>query len=342
MVTLKDQTGTKKKEIVFDCETYDSLDEALTAHMHAKNETSMKVAFASRISWENDDTISFFYHDTAIVTWHRFNNSITVNTGGFMGKATQEKINFALRGHGWIGTAWNGSRNWLLHLIDPNKPTTKDDYGRTRHEYHDSVALYEGLTFDAISGVVTSTEPTVDELDFCEVIKAYRFVYEGKSKLPDISKGVSLALYDKWLDRVIKLYCEQVITWETMAGSYNYTHGECFMCDQEEEIFDRSLDEGVIKPGNFGSIKEQTLAILREHIQHAHTDDRDHLLQHVLKGDYNSTIPYLALKIGLLRPEYYLRYTGHEYTDNRNLTQVQRHTSRFLRRMLHRSIINVA
>lgn len=343
MVTINKKTGSSKKEIAFDRETYDTLNDELNRVIE-DGKLSQKVAFASRIGTIDNPNyvsldIAFFYHDTPIVVWHN-DQTVTIDLDGFMGPATQDKLNFALKGHGWVGTAWDGSRSWLLHLIDPNKPLVDNGYGGVKPQYHESVRLFNGLTFSTETGEVLNTEPTVPALDFIKVLKGYR-LYGGKSKLPDISQlteqGVSPVLYDKWLDKLIKLYCENVIVWDYIGGAYNHTRAECHVCDENEEIIDRCLESGELKPGSWGSIKEQALALFRNHEKTLHTDDRNHFLNHVLEAEYNSSIPYIVLTVAGYRPEYWLYQQ-----DDSSLKVIQKHVSRFLRRMLHRSLVNVA
>jgi hypothetical protein len=341
MVQFIKKTKTSSAQVIFDKETLDSLRATFSEkYFDLKLEHkiwSLPVAFGSCLTCRmNSRVIKFVYHDTAIVTWNE-DKTITLNTGGFISKATQEKLNFALSGHGFVQTAWDGSGQWTLHLVDTWKPLQENG----RPHYLPSIKLYDGLTFEEDNHTIISTEPRIDKDTYVDLFALYKEL-GGRGRAANAHDGVSLAEYDKLIDRLVKQYCELVITWENL-DRYNNNHADCHVCDEWEEIIDRGLDEGVIKPaGRSGTIKEQCLGLLRTHDARQDDEDRDHLLQHVKQGKFNSSIVWIALKIAQLNPIYYMHHSTSEYYAERNLKTMRHYTGRMLRRMLHKGVVNVA
>lgn len=329
MVTMNKVNS--KKEFTFNSETYASLSDFLGKG----NTLSMPVAYASKIVETDSNTIAFQYQDTAIVSWYR-DHTVIINTGGFVSKATQEKLNFALQGHGFVNTACDGSGQWLLHLIDTWRPAQENG----RPYYLPSTILYDGLCFNADDHTITSVEPRVSYAEYEELFAVYKALGGGSRKISVVG-SISLQEYDRLIDKIVKQYINVSIAWDNI-NNYNDDHVECHVCDEYEEIIERSLDEGVIKFGAWGSIKEQCLGLLRDHDAKQHTDDANHLLQHVKEGKYNSSIVWVALTIAQLKPEFYMYQSSSVHYSDFNLNVIRKQVSRFLRRMLHKGIVNVA
>jgi hypothetical protein len=285
---------------------------------------SMEVAYATRFQRTADyEAIAGIFHDTAIVTLQGV--TFTLNTGGFVSQATREKMNLFLQGHGYV--AQEGGK-WYLYLADYANPKGPADYGRGPHFKH---LFFDGISFDVNSHQINEhARPSCSELDFAELFKAYRLL-GGTKRAPNIAQGVSVELFDKWLDETVKLYVANV-----EYGNVGVCDGElgCAKCMRAWRRLEHMQDEGLFQGQFYGYVTAETkLGLVRA----CFDGDIAHLYEHLYSEDYDGNLVLLAF------------YVFDQIDDDRYnrcmkmyIDRVQKAVSRFLRRMLHKGVVGVA